>query len=56
MKTTTRRCKDGKKIDNVIEEFIKLSNEQLQLAEQQQLRFYNIFAKVFNKDVFQMWI
>lgn len=26
-----------------------LSNEQLQLAEQQQLRFYNIFAKVFGK-------
>lgn len=27
-----------------------LNNEQLQLAEQQQLRFYNIFAKVFHKN------
>lgn len=26
-----------------------LNNQQLQLAEQQQLRFYNIFAKVFGK-------
>lgn len=27
-----------------------LNNQQLQLAEQQQLRFYNIFAKVFHKN------
>ncbi|WP_339040550.1 hypothetical protein [Spiroplasma endosymbiont of Apeira syringaria] len=43
----------GKTIDvNWVEMYKKagLNNEQLQLAEQQQLRFYNIFGKVFHKN------